>query len=197
MLTKLLKRFTSTLYVQIWEDRLKVTDIAKNKSFDDSPIVIIQTQDSGKKVISCIGNRAANSLKPNEIAVNPFSHPRALLSDFYVGEKLLQHAFKNISNAKFLRPRPKVIIHPMEKTEGGLTAIEKRAFTELALGAGAVAIKIHVGRALNISDLEFDKFQDEAEVESYEEETSQTASNAATFLIYFAIVVFAVWYFGN
>ncbi|NDW16684.1 rod shape-determining protein MreB [Alteromonas genovensis] len=197
MLTKLLKRYTSTLYVQIWEDRLKVIDSARNKSFDDSPIVVIQTQDSGRKVISSIGKSAAISLKPNEIAVNPFSHPRALLSDFYVGEKLLQHAFKSISNAKFLRPRPKVIIHPMEKTEGGLTAIEKRAFTELALGAGAVAIKIHVGKTLDISELEFDTFQDEIKIESYSEEASQTTSNVATLLVYLVIVIIAVWYFGN
>jgi len=197
MLTSLRKRFTSTFYVQIWEDRLKVMDSAKNKSFDDSPIVVIQTHDSGKKVISGIGKNAAISLKPNEIAVNPFSHPRALLSDFYVGEKLLQHAFKSISNAKFLRPRPKVIIHPMEKTEGGLTAIEKRAFTELALGAGAVAIKIHVGKTLDITELEFDTFQDEIKIESYIEEASQTTSNVATLLVYLVIVIIAVWYFGN
>ena len=81
MFSNFIKRFSSVLYVQIWEERLKVTDVANNESFDDAPIVVIQTQEKGKKLISGIEKRAANLVKENEVAVNPFSHPRALLSD--------------------------------------------------------------------------------------------------------------------
>jgi rod shape-determining protein MreB len=197
MFSNFIKRFSSVLYVQIWEDRLKVTDVANNESFDDSPIVVIQTQEKGKKVISGIGKRAANSVKENEVAVNPFSHPRALLSDFYVGEKLLQHAFKSLSSNKTLRPRPKVVMHPMEKTEGGLTAIEERAFRELAVGAGAIDIKIHVGKPLNIYGFQFDEFQEEKREGFYSEDTKQSSSHIATFLIYLVIVIWAVWHFGD
>ena len=49
----------------------------------------------------------------------------------------------------------------MEKTEGGLTAIEDRAFRELALGAGAIDIKIHVGKSLNAYGFQFDEFEEE------------------------------------
>lgn len=167
MFLNFMKRFSSVLYVQIWEERLKVTDVANDESFDDSPIVVIQTQEKGKKVISGIGKRAANSVKQNEIAVNPFSHPRALLSDFYVAEKLLQHAFKRLSSSQYLRLRPKVLVHPMEKTEGGITAIEDRAFRELAFGAGAIEIKIHVGKPLTINRFQFDEFQEEAKEGTY------------------------------
>lgn len=197
MFLNFMKRFSSVLYVQIWEERLKVTDVANDESFDDSPIVVIQTQEKGKKVISGIGKRAANSVKQNEIAVNPFSHPRALLSNFYVGEKLLQHAFKSLGSIKSFRPRPKVVMHPMEKTEGGLTAIEERAFRELALGAGAIDIKIHVGKPLNTYGFQFDEFQEENKEGMYNEDTKQSSSYIATFLIYFIIVIFAVWHLGG
>ncbi|QCZ92194.1 rod shape-determining protein [Salinimonas iocasae] len=197
MFSNFIKQFSSVLYVQIWEDRLKVTDVTNNESFDDAPIVVIQTQEKGKKVISGIGKKAANSVKENEVAINPFSHPRALLSDFYVGEKLLQHAFKNLSNIKNLRPRPKVVMHPMEKTEGGLTAIEERAFRELALGAGAIEIKIHVGKPLNIHGFQFEEFQGQKKSDPSGEEKSQYSSNVATFLVYLVIVILALWYFGD
>ncbi|AEE23752.1 hypothetical protein Glaag_2814 [Glaciecola sp. 4H-3-7+YE-5] len=197
MFSKLIKRFSSVLYVQIWEGRLKVTDVANNESFDDSPIVVIQNQAKGKKVISGIGKRAASSLKENEVAVNPFSHPRALLSDFFVGEKLLQHAFKSLSNFKYIRLRPKVIIHPMEKTEGGLTAIEDRAFRELALGAGAIDIKIHVGKSLNAYGFQFDEFEEEKKASVYSEGANQSSSHIATFLVYLVIVILGLWYLGD
>lgn len=142
MLTRILSHFASVLYVQIWENRLKVTDISTGEVFDDAPYVIIKISDKGEKIISGIGSIANQHLASNEISVNPFSHPRVLFSDFYVGEKLLQYAFTKLSNIKSLRPRPKVIIHPMEKTEGGLTMIEKRVFRELAVGAGAIEVKL-------------------------------------------------------
>lgn len=167
MFSNFTKRFSAVLYVQIWEDRLKVTDVTSHESFDDAPIVVIQTQKKGKKIISGIGKKAANSLTENEVAVNPFSHPRALLSDFYVAEKLLQHAFKRLSSSQYLRLRPKVLVHPMEKTEGGITTIEDRAFRELAFGAGAIEIKIHVGKPLTINRFQFDEFQEATKEGTY------------------------------
>jgi rod shape-determining protein MreB len=196
MLRRILSHFASVVYVQIWENRLKVTDISTGEVFDDAPYVIIKTSDKGEKIISGIGSIANQNLASNEISVNPFSHPRVLFSDFYVGEKLLQYAFTKLSNIKSLRPRPKVIIHPMEKTEGGLTMIEKRAFRELAIGAGAIEVKLYTGLQLGISSLNF-KDVEENEEFSPQQVSKSVASNVVVFIFYLVIVIFMVWHFGN
>jgi rod shape-determining protein MreB len=197
MFTRLLSRFASVIYVQIWESRIKVTNVSSNDCFDDSPLVVIRTSDKGEKLISGIGNKASLSLESNEKVVNPFSHPRVLFSDFYVGEKLLQHAFKQISNIKYLRPRPKVIIHPMEKTEGGLTMIEKRAFRELAIGAGAIEVKLHLGKPLTIASIDFDKFEEDEGFLQEAINKNSTSSNIIVFVFYLVFIILAVWHFGN
>lgn len=148
-------------------------------------------------MISGIGKQASISIDSYEKVVNPFSHPRVLFSDVYVGEKLLQHAFKQISNIKYLRPLPKVIIHPMEKTEGGLTMIEKRAFRELALGAGAIEVKVHTGKPLTIKSINFDKFEEDEGPLQEAINNNSTSSNIIVFMFYLVFIILAVWHFGN
>jgi rod shape-determining protein MreB len=197
MFTRLLSHFASVIYVQIWECRIKVVNVSSNDCFDDSPLVVIRTSDKGEKLISGIGNKASQSLEFNEKVANPFSHPRVLFSDFHIGEKLLQHAFRQISNIKYLRPRPKVIIHPMEKTEGGLTMIEKRAFRELAIGAGAIEVKLHLGIPLTIASIDFDKFEEDEGFLQEAINNNSTSSNIIVFMFYLVFIILAVWHFGN
>jgi len=120
-----------------------------------------------------------------------------LFSDFYVGEKLLQHAFKQLSKIKSLRPRPKVIVHPMEKTEGGLTMIENRAFRELAMGAGAIEVKLYTGNPLSITTFDFDKINDESGFTQATPQRDSFASNLVVLAVYLVIIFLAFWYFGN
>ncbi|MCU4674243.1 rod shape-determining protein [Catenovulum sp. 2E275] len=197
MFTKLLSRFAPVIYVQIWENQLKVTDVTKGISFNDVPIVVIKTTDKGEKKISGVGKKASQSLKHDEVAVNPFSHPRVLFSDFYVGEKLLQHAIKNLSNTKWIRPRPKLIIHPMEKIEGGLTIIEQRTFRELALGAGASAVKLHTGSALITSNIKFNELNDEGVSDQQNISSGSILASSGVFVFYLVIVVMAIWLFDK
>ena len=62
-----------------------------------------------------------------------------------------------LHKGKFLRPSPTVIIHPMEKLEGGLTMIEDRAFRELALSAGAREAVLYLGEPLPTHDFDLEK----------------------------------------
>lgn len=160
MLSWIRQKFAPTFYVQIWEDKLKVTNVTTKNIYEDLPLLAIQTLDSGEKKITAIGKEAKSSVQTNTIVVNPFSHPRVLFSDFYVGEKLLQHAFSTFAKYKFLRVRPKTIIHPMEKTDGGLTMIEVRALKELAFGAGSIESKVYTGQPLSIAHLKFSQVND-------------------------------------
>jgi rod shape-determining protein MreB len=160
MLSWIRKKFAPVFYVQIWEHKLKVTEISTKKVYEDLPLMAIQTLKSGEKKIVAIGNDANSSTSADTIKVNPFSHPRVLFSDFYVGEKILLHAFSTFAKHQFLRVAPKTIVHPMEKIEGGLTMIEVRAFRELALGAGSIESKVYLGNPLSVTQFNFDLIQD-------------------------------------
>lgn len=140
MIRRLINKFGTTLYVQIWENRIRVLDVETNSVFDEKPLLQVETGKNGAKTVTAFGNSAYT--RP----INPFSHPRALLNDFFVGERLLREIIKKLVGKKFMSPAPAIIIHPMEKTEGGLTMIEVRAFQEMALGAGARDVIVYQGR---------------------------------------------------
>ncbi len=149
MIRKLINHFGTTLYVQIWEHRLKITNIQTLKVIDEKPLLKVDKHKHSAKKIMAYGNY------PSAEGINPFSHPRTLLSDFYVAEKLLKHLFNRSIQKRFYTPSPRIVFHPMEKTDGGLTMIEERAFTELGLSAGANRVVVYVGRELIPSQIDF------------------------------------------
>ena len=142
MIRNFINKFSTTLYVQIWENRIKVTNTKTASIFDEKPLIDYQTKSNGKIQVLAFGNNA----KPNSI--NPFSHPRVIFANFYAGEKLLQEIIKKLLSSSIFTPSPNIVIHPMEKTEGGLTMIEIRAFREMAHGAGAADSVIYEGNEL-------------------------------------------------
>jgi rod shape-determining protein MreB len=154
MLRQLLNKFGTTIYAQIWESRVKLTDIQTRKTFDEKPLVAINNKDESKPVVVAVGNEVTISAADVEI-INPFSHPRVLFSDFIVGEMFFQYAIRKLLGDKLISPAPAIIVHPMEKTEGGLTMIEVRAFRELAFGTGARDSVVYEGNELSTYEIDF------------------------------------------
>lgn len=143
--------FSGTLYVQIWEHRLKITHIESRHVYDEKPWIAIDNQGSKKRIVKAIGNDAYGMQGRHGIeASNPFSHPRLLVNNFLKAEKVLQHGVRTVLKVKVLNPSPVIVIHPREKLEGGITDVECRLFRELCLGAGARAVHLHVGEELNV-----------------------------------------------
>lgn len=92
-------RFSTNLYVQLWEHRIKVTDTKTGEIFDEKPLIALEITDKGKTVIA-IGHRASMTAGDNIEVINPFSHPRALLADFALDEKILQNIIKILHHKK-------------------------------------------------------------------------------------------------
>ena len=67
------------------------------------------------------------------------------------------HGIVMVHKSKRIAPGPEVIMHPMEKLEGGITDIECRVYRELALGAGAIEVHLHVGDELTINIFSMDQ----------------------------------------
>lgn len=84
---------------------------------------------------------------------NPFGHPRTLISDFTLGEKLLTRGLQTMLKKEggfFIMAPALAIIHPLEKTEGGLTEVERRAFKEMGTGIGFRKCVVCTGPELTI-----------------------------------------------
>lgn len=71
---------------------------------------------------------------------------RSLLGDFTAAETLLNALVKEAQQGLVLNMQ--MVIHPMERIEGGLSQIEERALRELGIGAGASRVAVWVGDAL-------------------------------------------------
>ncbi len=162
MFRRIINSYGTTLYVQIWEKRLKVVDISTGEVFDEQPLLLIDKSDPKNLTVVSFGNKASSMLlKNNTEIINPFSHPRVLCADFFVAQKLLMVIFESLIKKTFLSPAPAVVMHPMEKLEGGLTMVERRVFRELAYGSGARNAVVHVGNELPIQNFNFDSIEPE------------------------------------
>lgn len=154
------KLFSGTLYIRISEDRLRVHHLENGSVFDQRPLMAVEGSNPRKVSVRAIGDAAQGLETESGVTVcNPFSHPRLLVSDFRNAERVLRHAIREVHPAQFVTPSPVVIMHPLEKLEGGLTDIECRVFRELALGAGARQVHLHVGDTLSVTHFAWDQIQ--------------------------------------
>jgi hypothetical protein len=72
--------------------------------------------------------------------------PRMLIGDFTVAQHQLQGLVKAVRRG--LRA-PQLLVHPMERIDGGITQVEHRVFLELGLGSGASRVAVHAGPILS------------------------------------------------
>lgn len=145
--------FKTLLYIQISDQRLRVTSPQLANSYESTPCVAIDNSD-GKKLIVAVG-REAEALrgKPNVEVINPFGHPRLVLSDSTVGEKLLQHAIYKLFEGKLRLSKRVALIHPERELEGGLTPVEHQSLAELCKNAGCGETTVYQGRPLTMDEL--------------------------------------------
>lgn len=141
--------FTRTFYIRIEANRLQVNSPGVDKGYDDTATVAIRTEPDGRKIVAAIGREADALPKAATVElIRPFAHPRILVGDFTVAEKLLQHALRSLIKTQpwsFNRPMVRVIIHPKRDLAGGLTQVEYRTLNELAFSCGARKVAIHEG----------------------------------------------------
>jgi rod shape-determining protein MreB len=103
----------------------------------NEPSVVAIRQDrgpGGPKSIAAVGTEAKLMLgrTPGNItAIRPLKD--GVIADFTITEKMLQHFIHKVHEARFFKPRPRVLIC----VPCGSTQVERRAIRESAAGAGA------------------------------------------------------------
>lgn len=142
------KLLQAVFYVQISPDRLVVRNVNTGESIAEVPEVALSLGSKRRLLAVGLNARVVAAEQAAEL-VNPFAHPRTLVSDFSTADMLLKHQVRKLQSKSFFAPSPRIVIHPMGSPEGGFTQVERRAFRELAMGAGATRVNVWSGRALS------------------------------------------------
>lgn len=102
------------------------------------------------------------SMSAGKVILNGFDHPRSIISNFEIAEKTLQLFIEKVNapKKKFFFV-PTLIIHPLEKLEGGLTQVEVRAFEDMGYRAKANKVFVWYGRDLKDEEVVSLKFPPE------------------------------------
>jgi rod shape-determining protein MreB and related proteins len=79
----------------------------------------------------------------------PFTTNRLLVGDFLAAEAALRKGFTEVQVGPKYLAAPRVVMHPLEMVEGGLSGVENRVFMEVADCAGASRIAVWVGHELS------------------------------------------------
>lgn len=81
------------LNVRVSRTLLSVANVATGARWEEAPLVAIRNEPGKPKAALAFGGAARNI--SGEI-VNPFDHPRILIADYAVGERLMRHAFRSV-----------------------------------------------------------------------------------------------------
>jgi rod shape-determining protein MreB len=140
------------IYVQISPERLTLKNLKTGESISEVPELAISAPPKSKILAVGPQARVAAGFQPATV-INPFAHPRSLVSNFTAGEQLLKHQVRRALGNSFLTPSPYIVIHPLGSPAGGFTQVERRAFREMAMGAGASEVHVWTGRPLTEQEL--------------------------------------------
>ncbi len=152
--------FKNTIYVKIKADLLSVTLVEENHTFEDKPLLAVRIGSKGKGTIIAAGSEAEMIDPAIDDSVkihNGFDHPRSCIRDFEIASATLRYFIRRVINRKAF-VRPIIIMHPLEKIEGGLTEIEHRALRDLAELVGARDSFVWTGRVLDIQEIAESRF---------------------------------------
>lgn len=143
---------SSVIYLQLSPKRLTLRNPKTGQTVSEVPEIAILPGD--KPRVLAVGAEAHLQAGSELVQViNPFTHPRTLVSDFTVGEQVFKAFLRRIHPVTLWTLAPALVIHPLGDPEGGFTQIEIRALHEMGLSAGASVVTIWRGRTLTDQEL--------------------------------------------
>lgn len=136
------------LYIRLSPQRLTVRNAKTGESISEPPEIAI-SRGLKPKVLGAGDEAALYKSSKSAQVLNPFSHPRSMMSDFTSGEQVLKAFVKKLPKGHAFSPSPRVVFHLQGDPAGGFTQVEIRAFREMALGAGASEVTLWQGQDLS------------------------------------------------
>lgn len=150
--------FGRNFYLRFDAKRLRLDAVAaEGRGYDEPAVMALRDAGTRQAMIVGVGQMALTmSAQPSVTLVYPFDHPRLVIGDFTVAEKVVLHAIRELKRRQpwsLLRP-VSLVVHPLRTLEGGLSQIEHRALLELAECSGARRAAIHTGHELTMPEIE-------------------------------------------
>jgi len=75
-------------------------------------------------------------------AFGKFSNTRIAIAHFIEAEETFRNLLKSISNDRNINGKPLILVQQLDKSEGGLSSVEKRALEDLLLHGGMYKVYI-------------------------------------------------------
>lgn len=144
--------FQPVVYIQISPEQLTLRNLRTGESIVDVPEMAVAASPQPKILAVGTQAREAAALQAAQV-LNPFAHPRSLVSDFTAAQLLLKHQLRRVVGRSLWAVSPYVVMHPLGSPLGGFTQVERRAFLELGHGAGAAVVHLWMGRPLTNEEL--------------------------------------------
>lgn len=145
------------LYIQISSDRVVVKNVRSGASVADVPDIAISVD--VKPTVLAVGSQARlAAASQNARVINPFAHPRSMVSDFTCAELVLKTLVRQVHGQSILAIAPAVVIHPLGSPDGGFTQVEFRAFREMGHSVGASEVFVWTGRVLTDAEVALRSF---------------------------------------
>lgn len=148
----MLSSLRPTLYVQLSPQRLTVRNAKTGAQWSEVPEVALSRR-GGKPCVVGFGSEARAARDADVEILNPFAHPRSLVSDFLPAEQLLKAFVRRALPKLVFGAAPRIVMHPLGEPEGGFTGVEARALREMAMGAGASDVVVWQGPTLTDAQL--------------------------------------------
>lgn len=143
----------NTVYVRVRPEWVSALHVESGTMHSDVPLLAARSND-GKDVTVAVGRDASLiGAVPGMRIGNGFKHPRTLLADFTLAQQTLKCFLRKVKQTSLFAVSPTLVIHPQALLEGGLTQIERRAWAELGLGAGARKVFVWTGCELTTEQL--------------------------------------------
>lgn len=144
----MLSFFSPLVYIQIAPNLLTLKNLKTGLEISEVAEIALSLPPKPKVILGAGAQaRLASASEPAQL-IQPFAHPRSLVSDFASAEALIRLQLQRVLGKGWLRVAPSVVMHPLGNPDGGFTQVELRAFREMALGAGASTARVWTGRPL-------------------------------------------------
>jgi rod shape-determining protein MreB len=144
----MLSFFSPLVYIQISPHLLTLKNLKTGLEISEVAEIALSLPPKPKVILGAGAEaRLASASEPAQL-IQPFAHPRSLVSDFASAEALIRIQLQRVLGKGWLRVAPSVVMHPLGNPDGGFTQVELRAFREMALGAGASTARVWTGRPL-------------------------------------------------
>jgi rod shape-determining protein MreB and related proteins len=146
------------IYIQIKAKELTLKNVTQAIVYRDIPLLMVRRQGKSFPVLA-YGKEVLQMPQPSREAfiVNGFDHPRSIIGDYEAAEKTLTLFLPKVDGRKnkWLPYAPmEVIMHPLEKLDGGLTTAEKRALQDMAFRAKTrKMVRVWEGRELTDQEI--------------------------------------------